>query len=278
MNRVRLATYTTLAMIAFAGNSLFCRMALKETNIDAASFTSVRLLSGAAMLWLLMRWQQQAPLTHGNWRSAVALFIYAITLSFAYRSIDTGAGALMLFGAVQATMIISGLVAGERMSSIQVIGLVSATIGLLILVSPSVEAPSMLDSILMLSSGVAWGLYSLWGRGQPNPAAATAGNFLRAAPLAVALILITLPSLHLDTQGVLYAVLSGAVTSALGYVLWYQVIQHMKAITASTVQLSAPVIAAIGGMLILAEALTFNLVIASILILGGIFLVLRKGM
>jgi len=278
LNRVRLATYTTLAMIAFAGNSLFCRMALKETGIDAASFTSVRLLSGAAMLWLLMRWQQQAPLTHGNWRSAVALFIYAVALSFAYRSIDTGAGALMLFGAVQATMIISGLVAGERMSSIQVIGLVSATIGLLILVSPSVEAPSMLDSSLMLSSGVAWGLYSLWGQGQPNPAAATAGNFLRAAPLAVALILITLPSLRPDAQGVLYAVLSGAVTSALGYVLWYQVIQHMKAITASTVQLTSPVIAAIGGILILAEALTLNLVIASILILGGIFLVLRKGM
>ena len=277
MNRLRLAALTSLTMIAFAGNSLFCRMALKETSIDAASFTSVRLLSGAAMLWLLMRWQRQAPLAHGNWRSALALFIYAVALSFAYRSINTGAGALMLFGAVQATMLIAGFIAGERMTAFQTSGFVAALIGLVILVSPGVEAPSVLDSILMLASGIAWGVYSLYGRGQPNPAAATAGNFLRTVPLTIALSLVALPWLQPDACGVLYAVLSGALTSALGYVLWYRVLQHMRAMTASTVQLSAPVIAAIGGILILGEALTRDLLLSSVLILGGIWLVLRYG-
>jgi drug/metabolite transporter (DMT)-like permease len=277
MTRLRLAALTTLTMIAFAGNSLFCRMALKETGIDAASFTSVRLLSGAAMLWLLMSLQRQAPLAHGSWRSATALFIYAATLTFAYRSIDTGAGALMLFGAVQATMLIAGFIGGERMTRIQTAGFVSAMVGLVILVSPGVEAPSVLDSILMLASGVAWGVYSMFGRGQSNPAAATAGNFLRAAPMTIALSLFAFPWLQLEGQGVLYAVLSGAVTSALGYVLWYRVLQHMRAMTASTVQLSAPVLAAIAGILLLGETVTQDLVIASVLILGGILLVLRFG-
>jgi drug/metabolite transporter (DMT)-like permease len=277
LTRLCLAVYTTLTLIAFAGNSLFCRMALKETAIDAATFTSVRLLSGAAMLWLLMRWQRQLPLAHGSWRSATALFIYAVALSFAYRSIDTGAGALMLFGAVQATMLIAGFIAGERMTTIQSAGFVAAMIGLVILVSPGVEAPSVLDSLLMLASGIAWGVYSMFGRSQPNPAAATAGNFLRAAPLTIALSLIALPWLQLDTQGVLYAVLSGAVTSALGYVLWYRVLQHMRTMTASTVQLAAPVIAAVGGILLLGEALTRDLLVSSVLILGGIWLVLRYG-
>jgi len=273
----RLIFLTTLTMIAFAANSVLCRMALKETALDAASFTSLRLLSGAAMLWLLMRWQRQAPLQHGTWRSALALFIYAVALSFAYRSINTGAGALMLFGAVQATMLIAGFIAGERMSRLQSAGFVAALAGLVILVSPGVEAPSVLDSLLMLASGVAWGIYSLWGRGLANPAAATAGNFLRAAPPALALAVIALPWLQWDARGALYAVLSGAVTSALGYVLWYRVLQHLRAMTASTVQLSAPIIAALGGVLLLGEAFTADLLLASVLILGGIWLVLRYG-
>ena len=277
MTPPRLIALTTLTMIAFAANSVLCRMALKETGIDAASFTSLRLLSGAAMLWLLMRWQQQAPLQHGTWRSALALFIYAVALSFAYRSINTGAGALMLFGAVQATMLIAGFIAGERMSRMQSTGFVAALVGLVILVSPGVEAPSVLDSVLMLASGVAWGIYSLWGRGLVNPAAATAGNFVRAAPLALALVGIALPWLHWDVRGALYAVLSGALTSALGYVLWYRVLQHLRAMTASTVQLSAPIIAALGGVILLGETFTADLLTASVLILGGIWLVLRYG-
>ena len=277
MNKTHLIAYTTLTMIAFAANSLLCRMALKETGIDAASFTSVRLLSGAAMLYLLMRWHQKSPLKHGSWRSALALFIYAVAFSFAYRSINTGAGALMLFGAVQVTMVLAGFIAGERMSALQGAGFTAALTGLVILVSPGVEAPSMLDSILMLLSGIAWGMYSLWGRGLADPAAATAGNFLRAVPLAIALSLCTLPWLHLDAKGVLYAVLSGALASGLGYVLWYRVLQHMRAMTASTIQLSAPILAALGGVILLGEVFTQDLLVASLLILGGILLVLRYG-
>lgn len=277
MNPLRLAAYTALTMFAFAANSVFCRLALKETSIDAASFTTVRILSAVAMLWLLMRWQRQSPLEHGSWRSALALFVYAAALSFAYRTIDAGAGALMLFGAVQATMILAGYIAGERMSSWQSTGFVAALAGLAILVLPGTHAPSVLDSVLMVASGIAWGIYSLFGRGAANPAASTSGNFLRAAPLTIGLFLLALPWLRMDAQGVLYAILSGALTSGLGYVMWYRVLQHMRAMTASTVQLSAPVIATLGGIILLHEALTLGLLIASVLILGGIALVLRTG-
>lgn len=272
---LQLAVYTTLTMLAFTSNSLLCRLALKETSIDPASFTSVRIVSAAAMLWLLMRWQKQAPLKHGSWRSALALFAYAATLSFAYRSINAGAGALMLFGAVQVTMILAGFIAGERMSKMQSIGFTAAMGGLMILVLPGVETPSMLDAALMLASGIAWGAYSLFGRGEANPAAATCGNFLRTVPLTLLLSLIALPWIKPDANGVLYAVLSGAVTSALGYALWYRVLRSMRAMTASTIQLSAPVITTFAGVVLLNEAVTPNLLIASVLVLGGIGLVLR---
>jgi drug/metabolite transporter (DMT)-like permease len=277
MSPLRLFAYTTLTMLAFAANSVFCRMALKQTGIDAASFTSVRLLAGAAMLLLLMRFQNKAPLRHGSWRSALALFIYAAALSFAYRSINTGAGALMLFGAVQATMILAGFIAGERMSALQSIGFAAALTGLVILVSPGVQAPSLGDSLIMLVSGIAWGLYSLWGRGLPDAAAATAGNFLRTVPLTLTLSLLASPWMTLDAHGVLYAVLSGALTSALGYVLWYRVLQQLRAMTASTIQLSAPLLAALGGIALLGEVFTRDLLIASLLILGGIWLVVSHG-
>lgn len=181
----------------------------------------------------------------------------------------------MLFGAVQATMLITGFLAGERMNAVQGMGSAAAMIGLAILVSPGVEAPSVLDSVLMLASGVAWGLYSLLGRGLSNPAAATAGNFLRTVPLSIALLLLVSPWLYLDTPGVLYAIISGALTSGLGYVMWYRVLQHMRAMTASTIQLSAPILAALGGITLLGEAFTRDLFIASVLILGGIGLVLH---
>jgi drug/metabolite transporter (DMT)-like permease len=277
MNKVQLAAYTVITMLAFSGNSLLCRMALKETSIDAASYTSIRLLSGAAMLWMIISWQHKAPLNQGSWHSATALFVYAIALSFSYRSINAGAGALMLFGAVQLTMILAGYISGERMSALQSMGFVAALAGLVILVFPSVQAPSIEDSILMLASGIAWGVYSLFGRRQSDPVAATAGNFLRAALLSILMSIFTLPWLHLDTRGIGYAILSGAVTSGIGYVLWYRVLKHMSAITASTIQLSSPLITTFGGIVLLGEAFTRNLLIASLLILGGIRLVLRYG-
>ena len=277
MNPVRLAAYTALAMAAFAANSLLCRLALTETAIDAASFTTVRILSGAAMLWLMMRWRAPSHGRQGSWHSAVALFIYVAAFSFAYLSLSAGTGALLLFGAVQVTMILAGFMTGERMSRVQSMGFIAALAGLVILVLPGVEAPTLVGSALMLASGIAWGIYSLFGRGIADPAAATTGNFLRAVPLTIVLSLLALPWLKLDASGLLYAVLSGALTSGLGYVLWYRVLQHMHAITASTVQLSAPILAALGGIVLLNEAFTPNLLTASVLILGGIGLVLRNG-
>jgi len=276
MSSLRLTAYTALAMIAFAANSLLCRLALKHTSIDAASFTTVRILSGALLLWLLMQTRANKHGKHGSWRSAAALFIYVAAFSFAYLSLSAGTGALLLFGAVQVTMILAGFIAGERMSRIQSVGFIAALAGLVILVLPGVQAPTPVGLALMLLSGIAWGMYSLFGRGVADAATATAGNFLRAVPMAIGLSLLTLPWLKLDANGVLYAVMSGALASGLGYVLWYRVLREMSAITASTVQLSAPVIAAVGGIILLDEVLTLNLLIASALILGGIGLVLRK--
>ena len=190
---------------------------------------------------------------------------------------STGTGALALFGAVQATMLIGGFLAGERLTAMQGAGLLAALSGLVMLVAPGVQAPSLTDSLLMLMSGIAWGLYSLQGRGQSNPAAATAGNFLRAAPFTLALSLLALPWLQLDARRVWLAILSGAVTSGLGYVLWYRVLQQLRAMTASTVQLAAPVLAALAGVMWLGESFTRDLLLASLLILGGIWLVLRYG-
>jgi len=276
MSTLRLFAYTALAMLAFAANSLLCRAALKQTAIDAASFSTVRILSGALLLWLLMHTRAATHGKQGSWRSAAALFIYVAAFSFAYLSLSAGTGALLLFGAVQVTMILAGFVAGERMSRLQSVGFIAALSGLVILVLPGVQAPTPLGSALMLMSGIAWGMYSLFGRGAADAASATAGNFLRAVPMAIGLSLLTLPWLRLDASGVLYAVMSGALASALGYVIWYRVLREMSAITASTVQLSAPVIAAVGGIILLDEAFSINLLIASALILGGIGLVLRK--
>lgn len=276
MNPLRLFAFTALAMIAFAANSVLCRLALKETAIDAASFTTVRILSGALLLWMVMQMRGGISAKHGSWRSAIALIIYAETLSFAYRSLATGTGALLLFGAVQVTMIVAGFIAGERMVWLQRLGFIAALTGLVILSLPGIEAPTPLATVLMLLSGIAWGMYSLFGRGEADAAMSTAGNFIRAAPMAIGLSLLTLPWFRLDGTGVLYAVISGAVTSGLGYVVWYRVLREISAITASTVQLSAPVIAAAGGIVIVNEALTLNLLIASALILGGIGMVLRK--
>jgi drug/metabolite transporter (DMT)-like permease len=263
-------------MVAFAANSLLCRLALKHTDLDAASFTVVRIVSGAAMLWVVMRWQKLPSTVHGSWYGAIALFLYGATFSYAYLSLSAGTGALLLFGAVQVTMILAGFVAGERMDNRQCTGFVAALGGLVVLVFPGIESPTLAGSVLMLVSGISWGVYSLLGRGVGDPIAATAGNFLRAAPLSIILLLPALPWLRSDANGWLYAVLSGALTSGLGYVLWYRVLQELRAINAATIQLSVPVLAALGGVVLLDEAITPNLLIASVLILGGIWLVLYR--
>jgi drug/metabolite transporter (DMT)-like permease len=268
-------------MIAFASNSLLCRLALKHTAIDAASFTLVRIVFGALALWLLVKLRAPSPVAAvcdhrtfaGSWLSALALFIYAAAFSFAYISLPAGTGALLLFGAVQATMILWGLRKGERLHAIQILGLVLALIGLVLLVFPGLSAPPLLGSILMLSAGIAWGIYSLRGKGERNATSATAGNFLRAVAFAVVLSIALLPRINLDSLGIYYAILSGAITSGLGYVIWYSALRALKATSAASVQLSVPVLAAIGGILLLGEPITLRLVIGSIAVLGGIALV-----
>jgi drug/metabolite transporter (DMT)-like permease len=274
---------TLLAMIAFASNSLLCRAALKQTSIDAATFTFVRIFSGAVALWLIINIRRRltnsslvtrhSSLQEGNWSSALALFAYAAAFSFAYVDLAAGTGALLLFGAVQATMILWGLHKGERIDAIQIVGLVVALTGLVVLVFPGLSAPPLVGSILMLSAGVAWGIYSLRGKQSKNAVAATAGNFLRAVPFAVIVSLVLLPWVHFDSLGTSYAIISGAITSGLGYVIWYSALPSLKAASAATVQLSVPVLAATGGIIFLSEPITLRYLLASIAVLGGIALV-----
>lgn len=265
---------TSLAMIAFAGNSLLCRVALKDTSIDAASFTTIRLVSGAATLWLVVRMGRSTPAGSGNWLSAFALFAYAAGFSFAYVSLPAATGALLLFGAVQSTMIGYGIWVGERLPKTQLVGLVLAIGGLIGLLLPGFSAPPLSGAVLMLGAGVAWGVYSLRGKGTGDPIKVTAGNFLRAAPLAAALSLLMHGGTSLDSRGVWYAVASGALTSGIGYAIWYTALPALRASTAATVQLSVPVIAALGGVVSLGESISLRLVLASVAILGGIALVI----
>jgi drug/metabolite transporter (DMT)-like permease len=272
----RSATFflTLLAMIAFAGNSLLCRLALRHTSIDPASFTSIRILSGALSLWLIIQLRSGTRAAAGSWPSALALFVYAAAFSYAYVSLPAATGALLLFGAVQATMIGYGLRAGETLGMRQSAGLVCAFIGLAGLLLPGLSAPPLPAAALMLGAGVAWGVYSLRGKGTADPTCVTAGNFLRAAPMAVALSVVTLPWSSLDGSGICYAIASGALASGVGYAIWYTALRGLKATSAATVQLSVPVIAAIGGTIFLGEPITWRLLIASAAILGGIALVI----
>jgi drug/metabolite transporter (DMT)-like permease len=286
-------------MVAFASNSLLCRAALKQTSIDAASFTLIRILSGAFALWLIMQIRrgiivpspQSSPNGRGgsfslqekvglrdagNWISALALFVYAAAFSFAYVHLSAGTGALLLFGAVQATMILWGLHTRERLDAIQIAGFVVAVTGFVVLVFPGLSAPPLIGSILMLGAGVAWGIYSLRGKREKNPASVTAGNFVRAVPFAAAVSIIFVQWAHVDLVGAGYAIISGAITSGLGYVIWYSALPDLKAASAATVQLSVPVLAAAGGILLLGEPLTLRYLLSSIAILGGIALVVLE--
>ncbi len=294
MSAYRVIALTSLAMIAFAGNSLLCRVALKQTSIDPASFTTIRLLAGAGMLWFLMRTNRSMSASTstemrnnkqngkhksaGNWLSALALFAYAAGFSFAYVSLSAATGALLLFSAVQITMISHGIWLGERLRGAQLLGLMLAFGGLVGLLLPGLSAPPLLGSILMLGAGVAWGIYSLRGKSQggqqSDPKQVTAGNFLRTTPFALVLSALMFNSASFDIAGFGYAVSSGALASGIGYAIWYTALPALKATTAATVQLSVPVIAALGGVIFLGEAMSLRLVLASIAILLGIALVI----
>ena len=275
----RVYALTALAMVAFAANSVLNRLALQTTPLDAATFTALRLGSGALMLGLVALARHRPVFTAGSWPSAAALFVYAAAFSFAYTVLRAGTGALLLFGVVQLTMIGYGVWRGERFSGVQTLGLALALGGLVYLVSPGLSAPPFGPALLMALAGAAWGVYSLRGRGARDPVAVSAGNFVRTVPLAATLISLALlvpgTALRADSLGIFYAVLSGALTSGLGYLAWYAALPSLKATSAATVQLSVPVLAALGGALLLGEPVTLRLVLSSALILGGVALVLR---
>lgn len=269
---------TVIAMCAFAANSVLCRLALASPTIDAASFTAIRLVSGAVALVVLAMARGGGRVgAAGDWRSAFALFVYAAAFSFAYITLHASVGALILFGVVQATMISVGFVRGERLSIVQTAGAIAAAAGLIYLLSPGLSAPPLIGAALMAVAGAAWGVYSLFGRAAKGvePALVTTGNFLRAAPMGLALLLPFMGSLHVSTEGVLLAIASGAITSGMGYVLWYAALKGLNASEAAIVQLTVPVLAALGGLLLVHEALTLRFAIAAAAILGGVAIVLR---
>jgi drug/metabolite transporter (DMT)-like permease len=276
MTKGKCFALTALAMIAFASNSLLCRLALRQTTIDAASFTLVRIFSGAVCLGTIALLTRRLARPAGNWPSALALFAYAALFSFAYLRLPAATGALLLFGAVQTTMIFWALKKGERLQVPQVAGLLLALGGLVALVFPGLSAPPLGAAALMLGAGIAWGIYSLRGKGGGDPLRATAGNFLRAVPMAILVSVMMLRSANWDRLGVTCAVVSGAIASGVGYAIWYTALPGLKASAAATVQLSVPVLAAAGGILLLSEPITLRFAIASVAVLGGIALVILE--
>jgi drug/metabolite transporter (DMT)-like permease len=274
--RQRVLVLIALAMLAFASNSLLCRAALRDTDIDAATFTAIRLASGALILIAILRLRGLRPSTAGSWPMAAMLFAYATAFSFAYRDLTAATGALLLFGAIQLCMTTYGVWRGERLRGTKLVGVMVAVAGLAILLLPGFAAPPPLAAALMITAGAAWSVYSLLGRGAGDPTAATAGNFLRSVPFAAALVLTAVGHESADHLGMLYAVLSGAITSGLGYVLWYAALPSLTATAAATIQLSVPAIAAVGGAVLLAEPVTARLLLSAAAILGGIALTISK--
>lgn len=281
----KLLALVFLSLVAFAGNSVLCRLALGHGLIDASSFTSVRLLSGIVTLLILsllvLKQNKKAFIDRlsakqsiKDWSASVMLFVYAASFSYAYISLDTGTGALILFGMVQLSMILIGAFYGNRLHISEWLGVMLAFIGVVYLVQADVSTPSFLGFVLMAISGAAWAVYTLLGRGSRQPIVDTSVNFLRTLPLVIILFLLTFDQLKVTSLGLIYAVLSGAVTSAIGYALWYIVLKQISVTQAAVVQLLVPVLAAVGGVIFVAEAITLRLFISSLLVLGGILLVI----
>lgn len=309
MSRLNISLYTILALTAFAANSVLCRLALGDNTIDAASFTSVRLLSGMLVLIIILAFtrsglayrfsraegkvlNQDGPdnlqgtsaadavsqsKARGSWRAAILLFIYAITFSFAYVSLATGMGALILFASVQLTMVIASLIGGKKLHYTEWSGLVMAFCGFIYLVMPTLATPSLSGFILMTISGIAWAGYTLMGRGSTSALRDTSYNFLRTLPFVILLILFTFQDAQLSNTGLALAIVSGGLASGIGYTIWYIALTGLSAIQAAVVQLVVPVIAAVGGIIFAGESMSMRLILASMMILGGIlFLIVGK--
>jgi drug/metabolite transporter (DMT)-like permease len=272
---IKTILFTGFTLIAFAANSVLCRLALGEKTIDASSFTVIRLLSGAIVLLIILKMNKiknSSPIK-GNWFASLMLFLYAVTFSFAYITLDTGTGAIILFGSVQITMILLSLISGNRLLITEWIGVSIAFIGFIYLVSPGVTSPSIMGFSFMTVAGIAWGIYTLKGRDSLNPLMDTANNFFRTIPFVMFLAVIAIQSTYYTTEGILLAALSGGIASGIGYTIWYVALGGLSAIQAAVVQLLVPVIAALGGVIFLSEKITLRLTLSGIMILGGILMV-----
>jgi drug/metabolite transporter (DMT)-like permease len=268
----RTALATAFALAAFAANSILCRMALRSGSIDPATFTSIRFFAGAITLCLVLLLGAKRVSLRGHWVSALILNAYAIGFSFAYIHLTAGIGALLLFGAAQIVMIGAGFLAGERINKIIVAGWVIAIAGIVILTAPSVSSPPLGDSALMLAAGIAWGWFSLRGRGSKNPIAENAGIFVWSIPMALLINLSPIAKTFAATNGIVLAAVSGSIASGLGYAAWYTALPKLKAITAANLQLTVPAIAALGGAVLFHEAITFRLLLSAAMVLGGVAL------
>ena len=273
---IKLIILTSLALIAFAANSVLCRLALGSGAIDASSFTVLRLLSGIVVLFIIISIAKNKTKTYtkGSWYASLMLFTYAITFSYAYISLDTGTGALILFGSVQITMILLSLISGTRLHLTEWAGVIVAFVGFIYLILPGVTTPSLTGFILMSVSGIAWGVYTMKGRGSKSPLMDTAYNFFRTAPLVVLLAIFTMSNINYSSEGILLALLSGGITSGIGYTIWYIALGGLSSTQAAVLQLSVPVIAAIGGVVFVSEEITMRLTISAAIILGGILIVI----
>ncbi len=277
---MKIVVYTGFALIAFAFNSILCRMALGSGEADAASFTAVRLASGAIMLAIIAAslGKTKKTIQSGHWASAFFLFLYAIAFSFAYLGLTAGTGALILFGSVQITMVTAALVKGERPGTLEWAGLIAAVGGLVYLVLPGLSSPPLISSLLMAAAGAAWGFYTLRGKGSEDPIADTAGNFLRSVPMIAVVAAVMWPQMQITGWGFVLAVLSGALASGLGYTVWYAAIRFHTPTRTAVLQLAVPVLVAVLGIAMLGETATLRLGIAGALILGGIGMTsLRRG-
>ena len=279
---IKIIASTVFALFAFAANSVFCRLALGDEAIDATSFTSVRLFSGIIILFILMQFTSHVSIpqgslkanANGSWLAAIMLFTYAVTFSFGYISLDTGTGALILFGAVHITMILFNVISGSRLHYSEWLGLTCAFIGFVYLILPSITTPSLTGFILMSVSGMAWAFYTLLGRKSKHALSDTAFNFLRTSPFILILVLLSFNNLHISSTGFLLAVLSGAIASGIGYFVWYIALSGLSVTQAAVLQLFVPIIAALGGVVFTSESITLRLIESSILVLGGILLVI----
>ncbi len=277
----RTISLTSLALVAFASNSILCRLALGHHLIDAGTFTSVRLVSGAVALVALvaLKGQRIQALTM-HWQSAVALFAYAAPFSFAYLLIPASAGALILFGAVQTTMIGWDIVQGKRLNKTELIGLVLALSGLVALTLPGATGLDLAGVGLMTVAGFAWGVYSLLGKGVDDPLRATASNFALSIVFVIPLAALSTGEWNVSRQGLVLAIASGALTSGIGYAVWYAALRGPSSTQAAILQLLVPVLAAIGGVVILDETVSLRLVISGVMIFAGVLLAMvgvRRG-